>query len=184
MHLLAHVWKRELGSFNVTYSVSAQVAGDGWRSADTRLPEKVWGSCTGSGIPQYLPRQYQHVDAHCALGICTAGQKSIVTISTTVILMLFYVGTIIIIAWHSRQTTGHHTGSHRVMLYHVGTIILKLWHTRQVQKCLKAIGVPPIPGSLAKILPGRYPVVRYRVLRKTSVRTRARPFSVKSFSRW
>ena len=70
------------------------------------------------------------------------------------------------------------------MVYHVGTIILRLWHTRQVQKCLKAIGVPPIPGSLAKILPGRYPVVRYRVLRKTSVRTRARPLSVKSLSRW
>eukprot|EP01050_Picozoa_sp_SAG11_P001383 SAG11_NODE_59_length_19156_cov_11.188750_11_plen_152_part_00 len=41
----------------------------------------------------------------------------------------------------------------------------------QVQECLKAIGVPPMPSSLAKILPGRYPKVRYRVLRKTSIRS-------------
>eukprot|EP01052_Picozoa_sp_SAG31_P043134 SAG31_NODE_7090_length_1791_cov_2.701537_3_plen_224_part_01 len=41
----------------------------------------------------------------------------------------------------------------------------------QIQECLKSIGVPPIPASLAKILPGRYPKHRYRVMRKSSVRT-------------
>ena len=41
----------------------------------------------------------------------------------------------------------------------------------QVQECLRSVGVPPIPASLAKILPGRYPKLRYRIMRKSSIRT-------------
>ena len=45
----------------------------------------------------------------------------------------------------------------------------------EVQECFKAIGVPPIPSSLAKILPGRYPKIRYRIMRKSSIRTGGSP---------